>query len=186
MKTKLLFLQIPHSPTAAPQHRRVTRRTALTGVENSPLLVHRFNRVDQGHVSSTEPTDVSRQVVSDQHGDRRCPQRFTGKVRRTVRERREPALTAGNQLAGRVNSGDHVASNSTTRAPGPIERHGQPRVAHQGDARTRELHERQREPPEPRSVTQAGITSLAAEQVRGIGADGASTVDGYGTHKQPP
>ncbi len=186
MKTKLLFLQIPHSPTAAPLHRRITRRTALTGVQNRPLLLHRINRVDQGRMSSAEPTDVSRQIVSDQHGDRRYPQRFVGKVRRAVRKRSQPALTTGDQLASRVKSSDHVASNNTTRTLGPTERRGQPRVAHQGDARTRELHQRQRKPPEPRNVTQIAITSLAAEQVRGIGAHGANAIDGNGTHKQPP
>ena len=35
-------------------------------------------------------------------------------------------------------------------------------------------------------MTEVEITSLGAERVHGIGANGASAVDGNGTHKQPP
>ncbi len=31
-------------------------------------------------------------------------------------------------------------------------------------------------------MTQVGITSLPAEEIRGIGTDGANAIDGYGTH----
>ena len=39
VKTKLFVVQIPHSATKAPLHRRVTRQSALTDVQNRPLLL---------------------------------------------------------------------------------------------------------------------------------------------------
>ena len=187
MKLKLPLLEIPESPTETALHRRVARRTVLAGVQDRPLLLDPVEALDHNQVSSPEPVNICGQVITDQHGERRRRERPVRRnVPRTVRVRGQPALTAGNQLAGRVKSGDHVASNSTTRAPGPTERRGQPRVAHQGDARARELHHLQREPSEPSGMTEVEITSLGAEHVHGIGANGASAVDGDGTHKQPP
>ena len=187
MQTKVLVLQIPDSPAAPPLPRRINGRTALTGVQNRPLLLHRVNTLGPGRVSSAEPADVRRQAITDQHGERRRPERPVRQdVPRTVREGRQPAIAPRGQLASRVKRADHVAGNRTTRAVGPTERGSQPRIARHRDARPGELHQRQREPSEPSGMTQVGITSLGAEHVHGIGADGASAVDGDGTHKQPP
>ena len=70
MKTRLLLLQIPHSPTAAPPHRRVTGKTALTRVQDCPLLLDPVNALGQDRVRTAEAIDAHRQIISDQQGDR--------------------------------------------------------------------------------------------------------------------
>ena len=70
VKTKLLLLQIAHSPTATPAHRRVPRRTALTRVQNCPLLLDPVNALGQDRVRTAEAIDAHRQIISDQQGDR--------------------------------------------------------------------------------------------------------------------
>ena len=187
MKPKLLLLQIPHGPTATPSHRRVTGRTTLTGVQSQPLLLHPVNALGQGRVSSTKPIDGHRQIVSDQHGDRRRPQRPVRRdVRGTVRVRGQPALTANDEFAGGVLSGDQVAGNNMPGTLRPARRHSQPAVARQGDTRPGELDQIQWEPPEPSSATEVEIMSLAAEHVHRISADGANSIDRHVSHKQPP
>ena len=86
----------------------------------------------------------------------------------------------------RIHCGDHFPSRSVTGALGPARGRGQARVAHQVDARPDELDHLQREPPKRSGMPQVEVMRLAAEEVHGIGADGASATDGYGTHEQPP
>ena len=89
------------------------------------------------------------------------------------------------QLADGVINGDDVTGIDRAGLR-PARRPGQPRVAGHGDVRRGPLHQRQRKPTEPSGVSQVGIASRAAEQVRRFGADGVDAIDGQGTHERPP
>ena len=151
-------------------------------MEHDTPVPNAVNTVDDGRGNNAKPINVRREIVTDEQGDRRWRQPGRRAVPGTVRERGQPARTARGQLAGHVVSENRVAGNGTTQAVGPGRLHGQDGVGHPGDARPGELHQRQREPPVPGGTRQVGITSLAAEHVRGIGTDGADTVAGDGTH----
>ena len=187
VETRALLLQIPHSPTTTPERRRVARRTALTRVEDCPLLLDPVNALDNGRVSTPEAIEVHRQIVRDQHGEARRPKPLVRReVPETVRVRSQPALSASDEFSSGVPSSNEITGNNVPRALGPARRRGQPSVGSQGDARPGERDQLQRELPEPRSVTEVEVVGFTAEHVHGIGASSANTVDGYEVHEQPP